>query len=159
MVKSAKTPQAVQTFGRKKTATAVAHVKLGSGNVKLNGVPIELFEPATLKMKVQEPLAIVGKERTANIDIRLRVHGGGRTAQAYALRQAIAKGLLAYNAKCMFSRAQLSAPSARTRRQAITGTAVRCSVDSVYLHRQGVTRHCSRVGLAGVVAPFHACAG
>jgi len=30
-------PQSVQTFGRKKTAVAVAHCKTGSGLIKLNG--------------------------------------------------------------------------------------------------------------------------
>lgn len=36
---------AVQTFGKKKTATAVAHVTPGRGLVRLNGSPISLVEP------------------------------------------------------------------------------------------------------------------
>lgn len=37
------------------------------------------------------------------VDIRIRVKGGGRTAQIYAIRQAIAKALVAYYQKCMFT--------------------------------------------------------
>jgi ribosomal protein S9 len=34
------------------------------------------------------------------VDIRIRVKGGGRTAQIYAIRQAIAKAIVAYYQKC-----------------------------------------------------------
>ena len=40
---------AVQTFGKKKTATAVAHATPGRGLVRLNGQPISLAEPALLR--------------------------------------------------------------------------------------------------------------
>jgi small subunit ribosomal protein S16e len=42
----------VQVFGRKKTATAVAHCKQGNGIMKVNGKPLHLMEPATLRYKV-----------------------------------------------------------------------------------------------------------
>lgn len=48
-----------------------------------------------LRYKVYEPILTVGTERFANIDIRLRVRGGGHVSQVYALRQAIAKGVVA----------------------------------------------------------------
>ena len=89
----------VQTFGRKKTATAVAFVKPGSGLIKINGVPISLLEPEILRMKTYEPVLVVGTERFATVDIRVRVKGGGTTSQIYAIRQAIAKGIVAYNQK------------------------------------------------------------
>jgi hypothetical protein len=41
----------------------------------------------------------VGADKFANVDIRLRVSGGGHVSQMYALRQAIAKGIVAYYAK------------------------------------------------------------
>merc|ERR1719217_401746 len=66
----------VQTFGRKKNAVAVALVKTGSGMVRVNGCPIDLVKP----------------------DI-VRVKGGGYTCQIYAIRQAIAKGVVAYYQK------------------------------------------------------------
>ena len=44
--------QSVQVFGRKKTATAVAHCKRGNGLIKVNGRPLEMIEPRTLQYKV-----------------------------------------------------------------------------------------------------------
>lgn len=38
------------------------------------------------------------------VDIRVRVKGGGSTSQIYAIRQAIAKGIVAYYQKCKFYR-------------------------------------------------------
>lgn len=37
--------------------------------------------------------------RTADVDIRVRVSGGGHTSQIYAIRQAIAKSIIAYYQK------------------------------------------------------------
>lgn len=91
--------QAVQTFGRKKTATAVAHCKEGKGMIRVNGSPIELLEPEVLRLKVLEPLIILGRQRLSNMDIRIRVSGGGQVAQVYAIRQALAKGVVAYYQK------------------------------------------------------------
>ncbi|XP_071955670.1 small ribosomal subunit protein uS9 [Antedon mediterranea] len=91
--------QSVQVFGRKKTATAVAHCKRGNGMVKVNGRPLDLVEPAALRFKVQEPLLLLGAERFSGVDIRVRVKGGGRIAQIYAIRQAISKSLVAYYQK------------------------------------------------------------
>ena len=79
--------QSVQTFGRKKSAVAVSFCKKGRGLIKINGCPIELVEPEMLRYKVFEPILLLGRERFANVDIRLRVKGGGYTSQIYAIRQ------------------------------------------------------------------------
>ena len=90
----------VQCFGRKKTAVAVAMVRSGKGNVRVNGCPIHTVKPDVLRIKVYEPLLLIGKDRWMDkIDIRIRVKGGGYTAQIYAMRQAIAKGIVAYYQK------------------------------------------------------------
>lgn len=89
----------VQTFGRKKTAVAVALCTPGEGMIRVNGVPLQLLQPETLRFKAFEPLLILGKERFAKMNIRVRVRGGGMTAQVYAIRQAIAKGVVAYYQK------------------------------------------------------------
>ncbi|RYP31453.1 hypothetical protein DL767_005744 [Monosporascus sp. MG133] len=91
--------QSVQTFGKKKTATAVAHCKAGSGLIKVNGKPLNLVQPEILRFKVYEPLLIVGLDKFSEVDIRVRVSGGGHTSQVYAVRQAIAKALIAYYQK------------------------------------------------------------
>ena len=65
----------------------------------MNGCPIELLEPEILRLKTFEPVLLLGQTRFANVDIRIRVKGGGFTAQIYAIRQAIAKSLVAYYQK------------------------------------------------------------
>ncbi|RXM32775.1 40S ribosomal protein S16 [Acipenser ruthenus] len=82
-----------------KTATAVAHCKRGNGLIKVNGRPLEMIEPRTLQYKLLEPVLLLGKERFAGVDIRVRVKGGGHVAQVYAIRQAISKSLVAYYQK------------------------------------------------------------
>ena len=91
--------ESVQTFGRKKTAVAVAYCKKGRGLIKINGCPIELVEPEMLRYKVFEPILLLGRERFAIMDLRIRVKGGGYTSQIYAIRQAIAKSVVSYYQK------------------------------------------------------------
>ncbi len=82
-----------------KTATAVAHCKRGSGLLKVNGTPIALVQPEILRTKVIEPILILGQERFADLDIRIRVSGGGQVSQIYAIRQALAKAVVAFYQK------------------------------------------------------------
>jgi small subunit ribosomal protein S16e len=93
----------VQVFGRKKNAVAVAFTKKGKGVIKINGTPIEFVRPETLRYKVLEPILLLGFDRFRGVDVRVRVKGGGHTAQIYAIRQAIAKSLVAYYQKCKSS--------------------------------------------------------
>merc|ERR1712018_369000 len=72
---------------------------IGQGLIKVNGKPLEQIEPKALQYKLQEPVLVVGKERFAGIDIRVRVSGGGRIAQIYAIRQAVARAVVAYYQK------------------------------------------------------------
>lgn len=60
---------------------------------------MEYLRSAVLRYKVYEAILTVGADKFANVDIRLRVSGGGHVSQMYALRQAIAKGIVAYFAK------------------------------------------------------------
>merc|ERR1712038_125904 len=91
--------QSVQVFGRKKTATAVAYCKRGKGIIRVNGKPLEQIEPKPLQFKLQEPILLLGKDRFSEVDIRIRVKGGGRISQIYAIRQALSKSLVAYYQK------------------------------------------------------------
>ncbi|KAF1352575.1 ribosomal protein S9 [Delphinella strobiligena] len=93
------TTQSVQCFGKKRTATAVAHCKAGKGLIKVNGKPLSLVEPQILRFKVYEPILILGLDKFAGVDIRVRVSGGGHVSQVYAIRQAIAKSIIAYYQK------------------------------------------------------------
>lgn len=44
-------------------------------------------------------MLVIGLDKFANVDIRVRVKGGGHTSQVYAIRQAIAKAIVAYYQK------------------------------------------------------------
>ena len=56
-------------------------------------------DPAGALVQVYEPILILGKERFEDVDIRVRCKGGGYVSQIYAIRQAIAKSLVAYYQK------------------------------------------------------------
>ncbi|GLT78475.1 hypothetical protein SLA2020_500090 [Shorea laevis] len=88
--------ESVQCFGCKKTAVAITYCKRGKGLIKINGCPIELVEPEILRFKVVEPILLLERHRFNGVHMRLRVKGGGHTSQIYAIRQSIAKALVAY---------------------------------------------------------------
>ena len=67
--------KSVQVFGRKKTSTAVADTKEGNGMIKVNGIPIDLVQPSTLRYKVLEPVLLLGKKRFEGVDVRIRCRG------------------------------------------------------------------------------------
>lgn len=118
--------------GAQKTAVAVALIKGdGKGLMKVNGCPIELLEPEILRVKVFEPLLLLGQERFAGVDMRIRVRGGGYTSQIYAIRQAIAKGIVAYYQKCTCACLWASRTSDYLRRSGSGGRAG-CGVRSGY---------------------------
>jgi len=59
----------VQTFGKKKTSVAVAtctNIPKGKfrtrGELRVNGVPIDLVEPRILRIKILEPLLLLKPE-------------------------------------------------------------------------------------------------
>ena len=60
--------QSVQCFGKKKTATAVAHCKQGKGLIRVNGKPLSLVEPQMLRFKVYEPVLILGPDKFGTFD-------------------------------------------------------------------------------------------
>eukprot|EP00121_Abeoforma_whisleri_P000098 Awhi_evm1s89 len=99
MADTKKSIPSVQCFGRKKTATAVAYCKTGRGLLKINGTPAHLVEPEILRVKILEPLLVLGQDKFDSVDIRVRVNGGGHVSQIYAIRQAISKAIVAYYQK------------------------------------------------------------
>merc|ERR1712080_376054 len=54
-----------------------------------------------MRQKILEPVLLLGHERFSKFDIRLRVKGGGYTAQIYALRLALARAIVAFFQKHM----------------------------------------------------------
>ncbi|MGQ9530529.1 MAG: 30S ribosomal protein S9 [Candidatus Bathycorpusculaceae bacterium] len=80
--------------GKRKTAIARAVVKPGMGRIRVNKTPIEIFEPEIAREKIMEPLIQAGDEVWKQLDIDIKVSGGGYMGQAEAARMAIANALL-----------------------------------------------------------------
>lgn len=82
-----------QTTGRRKEAVARARLRQGTGQLTINGRPIEIYFPTSAqRMVVTEPLRIAEVE--GNFDVDASIHGGGISGQAGALRMAIARSLV-----------------------------------------------------------------
>jgi small subunit ribosomal protein S9 len=79
--------------GKRKTAVARATIKTGKGRVRINNIPLEFHTPELARLKILEPLKILG-ERSNTVDIEINVNGGGIMGQADASRTAIAKALV-----------------------------------------------------------------
>ena len=80
--------------GKRKTAIARATVRIGKGRIRVNNVPLEIFEPKIARDKILEPLLLTEDKVWSQLDIKVSVAGGGFMGQAEAARMAISKGLL-----------------------------------------------------------------
>jgi small subunit ribosomal protein S9 len=79
--------------GKRKTAIARVTLRPGSGSYKINGRPLdEYFPRETLQRNIRQPLETVGYEE--RMDVVARLHGGGVSAQAGALRHGVSRALL-----------------------------------------------------------------
>jgi small subunit ribosomal protein S16e len=89
----------VYTHGKKKDAVANAVIQPGKGSITINRIPLNNVEPRPLRIKLFEPILLVGASHFKDLKIKVRVTGGGPTTQIYAARLAIAKGLVAWKQK------------------------------------------------------------
>jgi small subunit ribosomal protein S9 len=79
--------------GKRKNAIARVTLLSGSGKIEINGRPIEEFFPRPLhQTTARQPLILTGYE--GSVDVRVRVHGGGISGQAGAVRHGIARALI-----------------------------------------------------------------
>jgi small subunit ribosomal protein S9 len=79
--------------GKRKTAVARVILKPGTGAYLINGKPLDDFFPRpTLQRNIRQPLEAVGYED--RMDVVARMHGGGVSSQAGALRHGISRALL-----------------------------------------------------------------
>ena len=100
--------------GRRKSAVARVFMKRGSGNIVVNGKPVDqFFSRETGRMIVRQPLALV--EQLNGFDIKVNVIGGGESGQAGAVRHGISRALLEYGEalRPALSEAGVATPDAR----------------------------------------------
>ena len=84
--------------GRRKTAVARVFIKTGSGNIIVNGKPVdEFFSRETGRMIVRQPLVLT--ENQNRFDILVNVSGGGESGQAGAVRHGIPRALIDFDAE------------------------------------------------------------
>jgi small subunit ribosomal protein S9 len=79
--------------GKRKTAIARATVRAGTGNVRVNSVPVDVMTPEIARSKVMEPI-LLSEGIAQEYDIDVEVGGGGFMGQAEATRMAIARALV-----------------------------------------------------------------
>jgi small subunit ribosomal protein S9 len=82
--------------GKRKTSVARVILRPGDGSTWVNGRTIEEYFPrAVWRTIATAPLKVAGLE--GQYDLRVRVHGGGLTGQAGAVRHGIARALVEAN--------------------------------------------------------------
>ena len=82
--------------GRRKTSTARVFLKPGSGDIKVNDRPLDVFfGRKTAQMIVRQPLELM--ELTDKFDVNVTVSGGGTTGQAGAIRHGLTRALMQYD--------------------------------------------------------------
>lgn len=86
----------VHVSGKRKRAIAKATLKKGKGIVRINSKLLSVYQPELARLRVQEPLHIAG-DLAKQVDISVKVNGGGWQAQAEASRLAIAKALVEHS--------------------------------------------------------------
>jgi len=80
--------------GKRKTAIARATVRQGKGRIRVNNIPLEIYQPEVARDKIREPLLEAGEDIWKQVDINVKVQGGGFMGQAEATRTALANALV-----------------------------------------------------------------
>ncbi|NLT06737.1 MAG: 30S ribosomal protein S9 [Solirubrobacterales bacterium] len=79
--------------GKRKSAVARVTLKPGTGKYEINGRTLEEYFPRpTLQTLARRPLETVGQQ--ARMDVVAKIHGGGISAQAGALRHGITRAIV-----------------------------------------------------------------
>ena len=82
----------IQATGKRKSAVARILVRSGDGAFQINDLSIEeYFKSSQHQALARQPLVTAGYE--GSVDIKVRVHGGGISGQAGAVRHGVARAL------------------------------------------------------------------
>lgn len=82
--------------GRRKTSIAKVWIFSGKGNITINNKPHNsYFFNSIDRLAIEEPLRLV--QKIDDVDVNVKVTGGGTTGQAGAVRHGIARALVEYD--------------------------------------------------------------
>ena len=82
--------------GRRKTSSARVYLKKGKGDIFVNNIKLnEYFGRKVAQMLVMQPLELVNL--TEQVDVDVKVKGGGSFGQAGAIRHGISRALTSFD--------------------------------------------------------------
>lgn len=88
----------INAIGRRKTSVARVYLSAGTGNITVNGKDIKTYFPTVLlQHAINKPLEVTST--VGQFDIKCNVDGGGVTGQADAIKLAVSRALVKYNAE------------------------------------------------------------
>ena len=86
------TDASIQATGKRKSSVARVVLRAGQGTIEVNGRAFDDYFPRPYHQTIaRQPLLTAGYE--SNVDVKVRVHGGGASGQAGAVRHGIARAL------------------------------------------------------------------
>ena len=88
----------IHVSGKRKRAIARATLKPGNGSIRINKIPLEVFQPETARLKITEPL-LLANDQTKKVNIDINVSGGGIASQVEASRLVIGRALSKFDSK------------------------------------------------------------
>jgi small subunit ribosomal protein S9 len=95
---TASTDTRTYATGKRKTAIARVWLKPGSGAIVVNGLPCDdYFERETSRMVLRQALELI--EAQDQFDVWATCTGGGKNAQAEAMRHGISRALCVFDAE------------------------------------------------------------
>ena len=86
----------IHSPGKRKRAIAKATISKGSGQILINKIPLDLFQPEQVRLRILEPLKLAG-DKIKNLNIKVKMSGGGFQSQAEAARLAISRSLVKFD--------------------------------------------------------------
>lgn len=89
-------PKGMFNTGKRRLAVARAKIEAGTGVVKINSKPLDIWGTEVLRLWVREPLMLAG-ELASKVNIYVSARSGGIVGQAEAVRMAIAKSLVEFS--------------------------------------------------------------
>ncbi|MBR9676451.1 30S ribosomal protein S9 [Candidatus Woesearchaeota archaeon] len=88
---SVKKEKNIHASGKRKTAIARATLRVGTGKIRINSKLLDSYQPRLAREKILEAIKL---SQVRNVDINVKVIGGGIMGQAEAARLAISRALV-----------------------------------------------------------------